>query len=88
MRRRSKPAHTHPPCRRAHCTPTYLHLFSHELTTLCPALSHQQYWCVGEAWRTASYPTVSVDLAALEKDYEEVGPKSAEGEGEEEGEEY
>ena len=28
------------------------------------------------------------DLAALEKDYEEVGAESAEGEGEEEGEEY
>ncbi|KOO27889.1 hypothetical protein Ctob_010292, partial [Chrysochromulina tobinii] len=27
-------------------------------------------------------------LAALEKDYEEVGAESAEGEGEEEGEEY
>ena len=28
------------------------------------------------------------DLAALEKDYEEVGAESAEGEGEEEGEDY
>jgi hypothetical protein len=28
------------------------------------------------------------DLAALEKDYEEVGDESAEGEGEEEGEDY
>jgi len=28
------------------------------------------------------------DLAALEKDYEEVGAESMEGEGEEEGEEY
>ena len=33
-------------------------------------------------------PPAAIARAALEKDYEEVGAESAEGEGEEEGEEY
>ena len=63
----------------------FIFLFLHTIVDLMYSKRAFVHWYVGEGMEEGEFSEAREDLAALEKDYEEVGIETAEGEGEEEG---